>query len=253
MFSAEDRQLSKLTRFIFHAKHRGSQFAPGGRSVTCTIKDDTIFNWFNNGDKVLYSLVHPSEEMATPEGTGTLKRGVIELQPGILHTHSGGAPDEEEEESKGPSSFSINTAAVGDATPLFRYSLALDAAPKSKKRKRDNEGGGPSGHLVGSRRRNSAGGGGSNTANGGNGNGSLSQPVKVMFCSEDGSLRVSTKLNHGFECPFESCGLRCRHSITFLQHHLTASHPYYEYFVTAGEEGPEVWARCRRGRTLYLI
>lgn len=236
---------------ILRAKHRGSKFNSGGREVTCTLKDGTLFSWFNSGDNVLYSLVQPSEEMCTPEGTGTFKRGVMELQPGVLSTANGSIQPPEEEESRGlrqswteerhvPASFIIRAAAVGDATPILRYTLALDAPTKQKKRKRDSEGGNPTGPGSSSRRRSSTGGG----ANGG----ATAQPVAVNFCSEDGSLRVKSNLRYGFDCPFESCGMRCRSSITALQHHLMASHPYYEYFVTAGEAGPEVWVRCRRGK-----
>ncbi len=197
------------------------------------------------------TLVNTSVDGASGSGTANtqtafLKKGTIELQPGIIQTQQGFQNDDGDAV---PSNFFIKNGAVGDATPMLRYVLTLEGVPLVlKKRKRDSFGGASPSHGG----KMSGGGGASSTSSKNKSTKHLSnrvypQPLTVNLCSFDGSLKIATKLQHGYTCPFESCGLRCRGSVAALQQHLVASHPYYESFVTKNEDqGAEVWIRCRK-------
>lgn len=197
----------------------------------------------------------PSSTHFTRHGLHS-KRGTLELQPGILQTQD---PFQNDQGDVIPSNFHINNGAIGDATPMLRYLLTLEGIPVTKKRKRDNFFGGRSPRNGGTNNinhNNRASGSNNNNSNNTNNNNSNKKhlsskvyphPLTVNLCSFDGSLKISTKLHHGYSCPFESCGLRCRGNVGALQQHLVASHPYYEYFVTkSDDQGPEMWVRCKK-------
>ncbi len=265
-------------RHVTKAKHRGADWNAAGREVTCTIKDNHVFQWYKSDTNVLYATVHPSEEMmeippptagknknnpgfspigasnpivfsqaanmntgVTPsnatQGGVHSKRGTIELQPGIIQTHD---PFQEDGDTF-PSSFYFKNGPIGDATPMLRYLLTLEGIPAVRKRKRDSLGG------ISSPPPTVNGGGTSSSLPKQLSNKLHPQPLSVNLCSFDGSLKISTKLQHGYSCPFESCGLRCRGSVGALHQHLVASHPYYEYFITKSDDhGAELWVRCRK-------
>jgi hypothetical protein len=157
----------------------------------------------------------------------------------MLHTQD---PFQNDQGDVIPSNFYISNGAIGDATPMLRYSLTLEGViPVTKKRKRDSFGGT-------SPRNNGRANNNNNTMK----HISISSkgyphPLTVNFCSYDGSLKISIKLQHGYSCPFESCGLRCRGNIGALHQHVLACHPYYEYFLTkSDDQGTELWVRCKK-------
>jgi len=196
------------------------------------------------------SAAAPSSTPSTSQGVHS-KRGTIELQPGILQTQD---PFQNDQGETIPSNFRIDNGPIGDATPMLRYLLTVEGVtPVTKKRKSDSldHGISPT-NGRGTNNNYNNGADGVNHDNNNNNNKHLSgkaylQPLTVNFCSFDGSLKISTKLQHGYSCPFESCGLRCRESIGALQQHMLASHPYYEYFVTnSDDQGTELWVRCKK-------
>ena len=277
-FSTEDSFLSRLLRHIVRAQHRNPSSNSGGKQVTCNIRHNTVFQWFHSNSNVLYTVVQPSPEMYRADGIGATKKGLMELQPGILTTYEAHVQHSEDGTrvvDEIPACFSIRAGNVDDETPMLRYALTLEAVQPVIRKKISTTTTPTTTTTTNKRKRGSGNLNGlllsasSPPAASPQGEGGISRRdsssltpamvsfpppqhslITVYFCSQDGAFTATSKITHqnGFLCPFESCGLRCRGSISALQQHLVSSHSYYEYFCTTSNQGPAIWIRCKKGK-----